>query len=69
MTASNSKYAEKMPNSAMPGSRLAPCRVCSRPSEEGICPACADSIRADALATTVGDAPKARRKPGRRVVK
>lgn len=69
MTASNSKYADKMPNSAVSGNRMAPCHVCGLPSEEGICPACADNIRADALATTVGDAPKARRKPGRRRAK
>jgi recombinational DNA repair protein RecR len=41
------------------------CPTCGQPSEKGICAACTDKIRADALADTVGDAPKARPKPGR----
>ena len=45
------------------------CRVCGRPSEESICPACASNIRAEAVANTVGEAPKARSKPGRRKAK
>lgn len=45
------------------------CRVCGAPSEESICPACASNIRAEAMANTVGEAPKARSKPGRRRVR
>ena len=45
------------------------CRVCGQPSEEDICGACADKIRAEALADAAGDAPKARSKPGRRTAK
>jgi hypothetical protein len=41
------------------------CPICGQPSEKGICAVCADKIRAEALANTVGQAPKARRKPGR----
>jgi hypothetical protein len=41
-------------------SQQAVCCTCGRPSEEGICPACADKIRAEALANTAGEAPKAR---------
>jgi len=41
------------------------CPTCGQPSEKGICAACADKIRAEALAVTVGEAPKARPKPGR----
>jgi hypothetical protein len=42
------------------------CGMCGRPSEETICPACADKIRAEALANTAGEAPNARSRPGRR---
>ena len=41
------------------------CPTCGQPSEKGICDTCADKIRAEALADTVGLAPKARPKPGR----
>ena len=41
------------------------CPICGQPSEKGICAACADKIRAEALAQTVGEAPKVRPKPGR----
>jgi len=41
------------------------CPRCGQPTEKGICAACADKIRAEALADTVGEAPKARPKPGR----
>ena len=40
------------------------CNVCGRPSDEEICAKCADRIRAEALATTAGEAPQARVKPG-----
>jgi hypothetical protein len=40
------------------------CRVCGQPSEQEICAACADKIRAEALADAAGEAPKARPKPG-----
>ena len=47
------------------GSRQAVCSVCGQASEEGICAACADKIRAEALADAAGEAPRARSKPGR----
>jgi recombinational DNA repair protein RecR len=50
-------------------SQQALCRMCGRPSNESICPACADKIRAEAVANTVGDAPRARSKPGQRKAK
>src|SRR3972149_908489 len=41
------------------------CNVGGKPSSSNICPACADKIRAEALADATGEAPTARRKPGR----
>lgn len=41
------------------------CNVCGKPSSSNICPVCADKIRAEALADASGEAPTARRKPGR----
>jgi len=66
MTANKTKHADK---ASIPVGSKRPqvfCRICGRPSEESICSACADNIRADALANTVGEAPKVRPKPGRR---
>ena len=51
------------------GGHEALCLVCGQPSEESICPACADKIRAEAVADITGEAPKARSKPGRRRAK
>jgi nucleotide-binding universal stress UspA family protein len=45
------------------------CNVCGKPSSSNICPVCADKIRAEALADATGEAPTARRKPGRRSAK
>ena len=42
------------------------CSICGQPSDEGICAACGDKVRAEALANAAGDAPEARSKPGRR---
>jgi len=66
MTANNTKNAGKASIPVGSKRQQALCRICGRPSEESICPACADNIRADALAITVGEAPKVRSKPGRR---
>ena len=69
MTASKTKNADKASVSVGSKSQQAFCRICGRPSEESICPDCADKIRVEAMANTVGEAPKARSKPGRRKVK
>jgi len=69
MTAYKAKNADKasIPVGSQP--QQARCRVCGKPSEESICPTCAGNIRAEAVANTVGEAPKARIKPGRRKAK
>ena len=66
MSTYETKNADKASIPVASESRQALCRVCGQPSEESICPACADNIRAEAVANTVGEAPKARSKPGRR---
>lgn len=69
MTAYKTKNADKSSIPVGSESQQAPCRICGQPSEESICPACAGKIRAEAVANTVGEAPKARSKPGRRRAK
>ena len=69
MTNYKSKNADKASIPVGSENQQALCRVCGQPSEESICPTCADNIRADAVANTVGEAPKARSKPGRRKAK
>jgi hypothetical protein len=62
-------YKTKNAGSGAPVMSAKVCPTCGQPSENGICAGCTDKIRADSLADTVGDAPKARSKPGRRRVK
>jgi recombinational DNA repair protein RecR len=69
MTVYKPKNADKASIPVGSERQQALCRICGRPSEESICPACADNIRAEAVANTVGEAPKARSKPGRRKAK
>lgn len=69
MTAYKTKNADKASIPVGFESQQAHCCICGRPSEESICPACASNIRAEAVANTVGEAPKARSKPGRRRAK
>jgi hypothetical protein len=66
MTAYKAKNADKASIPVGSERRQALCCICGRPSEESICPVCADKVRAEAVANTVGEAPKARSKPGRR---
>jgi len=69
MTAYETKNADKASIPVASESQQALCRVCGQPSEESICPTCANKIRGEAVANTVGEAPKARSKPGRRKAK
>jgi recombinational DNA repair protein RecR len=69
MTASNAKNEETVSPALETRRDQAVCRVCGQPAEEDVCPTCADKIRAEALASATGEAPKARSKPGRRRAK
>jgi hypothetical protein len=60
-----SAYKTRNEDSGAPVVSAKVCPTCGLPSEKGICAVCADKIRAEALADTVGEAPKARPKPGR----
>jgi hypothetical protein len=69
MTTYKTENADRASIPVSSESQRALCRMCGQPCEEGICPACAHKIRAEAVANTVGEAPKARSKPGRRKAK